>query len=198
MMRTRPTPRPALGHAALARFAAAAALSSLVLAGCGGNVGKSLGFTKQAPDEFAVVSRAPLSVPPDFSLRPPAPGAVRPQEGSVRDQAKQALVGNAATGIDAAGLTPGQSALLRRAGADAVPADIRAAVNRETSALVEGDKAFTDRIVFWRDPDPEGTVVDAAKEAQRLRDNQALGRPVTEGETPSIERRKKGMLEGLF
>ncbi len=29
-------------------------------------------------------------------------------------------------------------------------------------------------------------------------ENQALNQPVTEGETPTIVRKKKGMLEGLF
>ena len=32
---------------------------------------RALGFDKAPPDEFQVVQRAPLSVPPDFALRPP-------------------------------------------------------------------------------------------------------------------------------
>ena len=36
-------------------------------------------------------------------------------------------------------------------------------------------------------------------EAQRLRKNDALGEPVTEGETPRIEpKENQGLLEGLF
>jgi hypothetical protein len=41
-------------------------------------------------------------------------------------------------------------------------------------------------------------VVDPQAEAQRLRENQALGKPVTDGDTPIIRRRKKGALEGIF
>ena len=42
-------------------------------------------------------------------------------------------------------------------------------------------------------------VVDPTKESQRIRETQALGRPITEGQTPIIERRKKkGLLEGIF
>ena len=37
----------------------------------------ALGLDKAPPDEFAVFSRAPLSLPPDFGLRPPAPGPLR-------------------------------------------------------------------------------------------------------------------------
>ena len=33
------------------------------------------GLTKQSPDEFAVTTKAPLIIPPDFNLRPPSPGA---------------------------------------------------------------------------------------------------------------------------
>ena len=40
---------------------------------------ETFGLNKQAPDEFQVVSRAPLSLPPDFTLRVPEPGASRPQ-----------------------------------------------------------------------------------------------------------------------
>jgi hypothetical protein len=53
-------------------------------------------------------------------------------------------------------------------------------------------------LVFWRTPEPYGTVVDPVAESQRLQDNQALGKPVTEGETPILPQRKKGVLEGIF
>jgi Protein of unknown function (DUF3035) len=43
------------------------------------------------PDEFAVESRAPLTIPPEFNLRPPEPGAPRPQEESTEKQAQQII-----------------------------------------------------------------------------------------------------------
>jgi hypothetical protein len=52
--------------------------------------------------------------------------------------------------------------------------------------------------VFWRDPEPYGDVVDPAAEQKRLQENAALGKPVTEGETPTIVRKQRGMLEGIF
>ena len=42
------------------------------LAGCG-EIRSKLGLNKQAPDEFTVLSQAPLSMPPNFALRAPAP-----------------------------------------------------------------------------------------------------------------------------
>src|SRR5271170_4162758 len=73
------------GTAALAALLAAATLS-----GCT-DARRALGYDKAPPDESSVVSRAPLAQPPDFNLRPPAPGAPRPQEGTSADQARSAL-----------------------------------------------------------------------------------------------------------
>ena len=43
------------------------------------------------PDEFAVESRAPLTIPPEFALRPPQPGAPRPQEITAAERAKRVI-----------------------------------------------------------------------------------------------------------
>ena len=56
---------------------AAAGAVMLVLSGCGNDVRQALGMTKQSPDEFQVVAHAPLTLPPDYSLHPPQPGAPR-------------------------------------------------------------------------------------------------------------------------
>jgi len=64
-------------------------------------------MSKRAPDEFAVVRRAPLIVPPDYDLRPPDPGAPRPNIGTTSDQARVALTGNQAEPGPAAELLTG-------------------------------------------------------------------------------------------
>ena len=64
-------------------------VSALLLAGCGGG---GL-FNRQRPDEFAVQRQAPLVIPPDFALVPPAPGAPRPTDTSTAQQAQSALFG---------------------------------------------------------------------------------------------------------
>ena len=58
---------------------------ALLISGCT-DLKKAIGLERTSPDEFAVESRAPLTMPPDFDLRPPQPGAARPQEKS-SDQA---------------------------------------------------------------------------------------------------------------
>ena len=59
------------------------------LSACGGiDIGN-----RERPDEFAVQRQAPLVVPPDFHLVPPAAGAPRPTEGTPSEQALDALFG---------------------------------------------------------------------------------------------------------
>jgi len=182
-----------------------AAIGLLVaLTACEG-VREQFGLTKQAPDEFRVQARAPLSMPPDINLRPPQEGATRPQEGTTQDQARRAVfragdpAGGPANGTSSmAGRSPGERALLAAAGAERADPNIRAVVDSETGLLNEQDEGFLDFLVFWRDDEPPGTVVDADKESRRLRENAALGKDVTEGETPTIERRKKALFEDLF
>ena len=70
----------------------AAAVALALLAGCSG-VREELGLVPKPPDEFSVVSKAPLVMPPDFQLRPPQPGAGRPNEAPPTGQARQALTG---------------------------------------------------------------------------------------------------------
>ncbi|MEM9124092.1 MAG: DUF3035 domain-containing protein, partial [Pseudomonadota bacterium] len=65
---------------------------ALGLSGCGG-VKSSLGLEKKSPDEFTVMTEAPLVMPPDYSLRPPQPGAPRPGNLSPQAQAQQAIIG---------------------------------------------------------------------------------------------------------
>jgi len=68
-----------------------------VLAGCGqGTVQDALGMGKRSPDEFAVVSRAPLILPPDFDLRPPGRGEAPRPAGTTADRARATLTGGVA------------------------------------------------------------------------------------------------------
>ncbi len=180
----------------LIKFPMGILLLAGLLAGCEG-IRSIVGQNKTAPDEFAVYSRAPLSLPPDYGLRPPAPGTLRPQGVDPRSQTRQTLLGSRAGG-GADNIQPGEQALLNRLGAANANPDIRRLINQETAALAEESVSITDRLMFWSKPNQFGTVVDAEKESKRIRENQALGRPVTDGETPIIERKRKGFLEGVF
>lgn len=169
----------------------------LLLGGCD-TTREALGLTKKPPDEFAVVTKAPLVLPPAFALRPPEPGAARPQDVSAQDRARTALgLGNRAAGA-AGDRSAAEMALLQQAQATNPDPDIRRKINEEFSQLAERDSSFVDRLIFWQSKEQPGLAVDAAKEAQRLRENAATGKPVTEGTVPTIKRREKAPLEGLF
>lgn len=176
----------------------AVSFASLVcLAGCGSDLSRTFGFTRDAPDEFTVTTRAPLSMPPTYDLRPPRPGAVRPQELSELQQAQAALSPESALNAPASGAaSPGQSALLAASGQQA-PRDIRNKVDAEAQLDAPG-RSFTDRLMFWRTPEPAGTAVDPVRESARLRQNAALGQPETTGDTPIIQQRKSNLLDRLF
>jgi hypothetical protein len=175
----------------------AALAGALGLAACSGDeLTRTFGLTRDAPDEFQVTTRAPLSMPPDFSLRPPRPGASRPQELTQQQQAEAALVPDTLSARTGAAATPGQQALVQAAGRPA-PADIRSQVDSE-AALDTPSRSFADRLLFWRPTPPAGTAVDPVRESQRLRQNAALGQSVETGDTPIIQRRRAGLFSGLF
>ncbi|MFN3388415.1 MAG: DUF3035 domain-containing protein [Allosphingosinicella sp.] len=76
----------------IVKFGLAAPAAALLLAGCG-----SSGIAgRERPDEFAVARNAPLVIPPDFALEPPAPGTPVPQGADARTQALEALFGGPA------------------------------------------------------------------------------------------------------
>jgi Protein of unknown function (DUF3035) len=66
-------------------------LIATALSACGSNRGVFAG--RSGPDALAVARAAPLVVPPDFALRPPVPGAPRPQEADSSTLALQAMFG---------------------------------------------------------------------------------------------------------
>jgi hypothetical protein len=73
------------------RLLAVACLSvPLLLTGCTG-FRQMVGIDQAGPDEFAVESRAPLTIPPEFDLRPPKPGAPRPQEATAAERAQKVM-----------------------------------------------------------------------------------------------------------
>lgn len=123
----------------IARFAMLATGAAL-LAGCG----SSGLFDRERPDEFAVQRQAPLVVPPDFSLTPPAPGAPRPSEGTASQQALDALFGGSAprssvetSALDRAGsATPG---IRSQVGDENTHMVDKGAVTRTIIAAPEGD-----------------------------------------------------------
>lgn len=158
-------------------------LGSTLLSGCA-RVKEELGLTRRTPDEFAIVKRAPLEVPPNLnqvaSLPPPQPGAQRPQEMNPEQAAQMAVLGTSASAPVAP--SNAESALLQKAGATNIDPSIRATVNREAVENADKNRPVVKRIMNWGNKKDEGgaVIVDAPAEYKRIQDKQP-------GETPSIE-----------
>jgi len=146
--------RSALKTTAVAALTAAA----LSLGGCFHN-DTSLAFNPNAPDEFRVVAKAPLVVPPDYALRPPAPGEPRPQELQPESAARLAILGER----EKAARSTGETLLVNRAGAEKADPLIRYAVDDEFGSIAHKDTSFANKILFWKkDPTPAGAGANSA------------------------------------
>ena len=82
--------RTVVGWHRIPLLAVACMSLSVVLPGCT-DFRRVLGMDRVGPDEFAVESRAPLTIPPEFDLRPPQLGAPRPQEVTSADKARRVI-----------------------------------------------------------------------------------------------------------
>jgi hypothetical protein len=148
------------------------AAAGVSLAGCG-STRAALGMTKVTPDEFRVVAKAPLVVPPDYALRPPAPGEPRPQELQPESAARNALLGQREAELR----SDGEKLLVAKAGAEKADPLIRYVVDDEFGDVAHKEKNFADRVMFWRKDDkPAATAgldnaqapIDPEAEAERV------------------------------
>lgn len=141
----------------VATVSALTAVAVIGLAGCT-STKKALGMNKVVPDEFRVVSKAPLAVPPDYALRPPAPGEPRPQELQPESAARAALIGQS----NASGRSEGERLLVARAGSDKADPLIRFVVDDENGDLAHKDESFASKVMFWKKGEKSTNVTTAA------------------------------------
>ena len=142
------------GRRALLAWGVLCSTAVSLLPGCA-DMKRAIGLERTSPDEFAVESRAPLTMPPDFELRPPQPGAARPQEKSSGQQARQ-VIEQAGPG------EPGKQApdfRLRRA-ADGLP-DIgaRNAQAPDANAIV-GEQSLSSKLLGTQETAGSGAPVE--------------------------------------
>lgn len=185
----------------VAAFGAAA----LPLAGCD-SFNRAIGKTRVIPDEFQVVSNAPLAIPPDYALRPPRVGN-GPEQQSTTEQAKETVFRAGDTSSDTAAaaapdktMSPGQQDLLKQAGALNAPADIRQTVDADPTQGVPFERSLVDKLLFWSGPTtpPSNATLNPGQEESRIRLAQSVANPSSvptpppaNGVTPTIERTQK-------
>lgn len=136
---------------AAARAGFGLVLTAMTAGGCA-----ALGSGKNPPDEFAVTTKAPLVVPPDYALRPPKPGEARPEELSASERARRVLLGDGTGSAP----TPGEQQILRKSNALNADPNIRAILDSEGGDRAEKDRSFANQLMFWKFVD--GKVDDSA------------------------------------
>jgi len=175
-------------------------LAALPLAGCD-SFNRALGRTRVIPDEFQVVSNAPLAIPPDYALRPPRIGGGRDQEVSPTQQARESIfrAGDQQASLPPpqAQRSPGEADLLKETGATNAPPDIRQMVDTDPKEGVPFERSLVDRLIFWSGPTtpPSAVVLNPGEETSRLRLAQTAAKtsgpaPAASGDagTPTFER----------
>lgn len=159
---------------------------------------ETLGLVKTPPDEFNVVTRAPLAMPPDLAVLPtPQPGKQRPQELRPQEQAMVLLLGGVPVSTGPSG---SEEVLLAEADVGAAMPGIRTAVDTEQREMAS-ERTINEFLQFWRDPtDKTAVIIDPVKERQRLQNNAALGLPADAGDfdAVTITPEEKAILEGIF
>lgn len=153
---------------------------------------KASGARKTTPNEFNILTKAPLVVPPEYNLRPPQGGQARLDEGYSSKVAREALIGK----LDDAEPSRGEVVLMSKAGVGRANPEVRIVINGQNS-VEHKSGAFTDRVIFWRDGkavDAQGNPLNPDTEAARLESiNSATG-----GGQVTISKRPSGIkLPGL-
>ena len=149
--------------------------ASLALSGCS-SFNDALGLSKTSPDEFEVVVRPPLTLPPSFSLDPVETGSAALPSTDAVSVTEQVLVGR---GLDT------ESGFDGLFGTHRIEPDIRTKVDEETLGI-QTEKRIAVEVLFGGRPDV-GPTLSPEAEAQRIRDAQRDGRSLTETPTPAID-----------
>jgi hypothetical protein len=178
------------------------------LSGCD-SIRDAAGLNKDAPDEFAVVTKAPLIIPPEYNLRPPQPGAP-PTNQLAPTQAAQVALFNGDPNAVANGIqgnySQGEKLLLAYAGAANANSSIRQELLSDGKSMQGADDSFTSQVLFWQAPQANvGAAVDAEAEAKRVDKQKETGKagdkPAAKAPSDSAtmqKEEKSGWFDWLF
>ncbi|HTQ15461.1 MAG TPA: DUF3035 domain-containing protein [Rhizomicrobium sp.] len=158
------------------------------LSGCG-SIRQAAGLDQPAPDEFAVITKAPLVIPPDYNLRPPKPGAAPTNSPSATGAAEAALFapddtsGAAPTPSGPGTYSEAEKELLAAAGASNADHSIRQQIASDERSMQGADKSFTDKLLFGGTSDNSDKPVNA--DAQSTANTPVNpGQPAAQPSTP--------------
>jgi len=192
-----------------------------VLAACGvalmgcQSIKDAAGLGKQSPDEFAVVTKQPLVIPPDYNLRPPRDGAPPTNQVQPTDAAQSAIFDDPAAAAKrmSGDYSEAERQLLANARATNPDPAIRQRIAADGRAMEASDDNFASQVLFWQDSNKDGgTPVDADAESKRIEAQKAAGagaatKPAAQKPNDSAtigksdndkQESKGGWLDGIF
>jgi hypothetical protein len=157
----------------------------IMLSAC--SVNKStLGLGRKTPDEFTVLKRQPLSMPPNYNKTPPKPGTIPEKEVSTKEEAEKSLFGET---IKESNLSNEDKYFLKELNSETYDPNIREKLNKEAINDPANNKYLINNLMFWNAED-NSPVIDNIEEAKRLKNNKQQGKNINYGEVPIIEKNK--------
>ncbi len=167
----------------------AVAIAALVaLGGCDriGNPFVVLSSKPPAPDEFQVITRKPLMMPPTDALPEPRLGAPSPLDPTPNRDAELALLGTD-VGPPPVGSSQGEQALLSAADVAASNPEIRQTLSQDATGSNEPYEPPTIFELLGASEAPPKDAIDAAAEARRLQAEGVAPAPIDPNERPVVE-----------
>jgi len=117
----------------------------LVLSACS-SFGDTFGFSKNPPDEFRVITKSPLYIPKDFTLRPPRTSESAQVAMNATNIARSTLTGLSLEEVKA--ISEGEKALLTKLGADKLTGNVRAELDNAANNTTDTNPSLVERLTF--------------------------------------------------
>ncbi len=138
------------------------------------NVRENLGLNSGTPDEFSVVKRAPLELPPAFEtgvyvLPTPTPGKARPQEFSAEIQAQKILETKEEKLKPTQTLSKGEKSFLANIGAEKTPSNIREVLDEENKNWLDENVPVVEKLGLKEGSATKKQILEPKEEAERLK-----------------------------
>lgn len=169
---------------------------ALSLAACD-SIRSAVGTNKDPPDEFAVVTKSPLIIPPDYHLKPPKPGAPPLNQVSPTESAQAALYSDdpkAVAGAISGNYSEGEKLLMAQTGAASANDSIRQQIAADNSNADSADESFTDQLLFNTSNNTGDAPLNADAEKARI-DAGKGGKPPAQQQE---QKKDSGWLDGIF
>lgn len=145
-----------------AAWVSASIAALLVLSGCE-SIRQATGAEKTPPDEFTVLTKSPLVIPPDFNLRPPQPGIASRNDPDADETGASLALPTASAATLGASYSDGEKLLLTKTNALSVDPNIRKTITTDVGLEDEGP-AFAQKVLF-QGADPPKPAAPAAMTA---------------------------------